>query len=350
MVMNFDNYSTSFQSLMSPMYNVQANYNAIGSGYGAGMGMGAYGAGMYPGYMGMGMGFMSPMTGVGIGQFNADYLIKNDDRNNNYYARPVAVHKKHDETPTMLGIVGTALGTAALLLALAKGKKFKWPSRGARPRTNTPVNPVPVNPTTVNPSTVKPSPVNPTTVNPTAPKIKGYLPQHTQTNINPNSTNTVNTTPVNQNPVTPNTPAVIYSTPNKTHQPKVDIKDIAVDVPFVEIPAYNSVKGYLPVAGQQNLPVLAGNNKVNLGSIENYLPKQQQTFNIPQRGVKGYLPAPSNVDIANQKLAEIRPDIARQGNVVYTTHTPETFNKGYSIGANAKGADKLQALLAQMNA
>ena len=83
MVMNFDNYSTSFQSLMSPMYNVQANYSAIaggyGNGYGAGLGMGGYYPGMGAGYMGMG-GFMTPMNGVGIGQFNADYLIKNDDK------------------------------------------------------------------------------------------------------------------------------------------------------------------------------------------------------------------------------------------------------------------------------
>ena len=85
MVMNFDNYSTSFQSLMGPMYNVQANYSAMtggyGNGYGAGFGMGGYYPGMGAGYMGMGMGgFMTPMNGVGIGQFNADYLIKNDEK------------------------------------------------------------------------------------------------------------------------------------------------------------------------------------------------------------------------------------------------------------------------------
>ena len=226
MVMNFDNYSTSFQSLMSPMYNVQANYSAIaggyGNGYGAGLGMGGYYPGMGAGYMGMG-GFMTPMNGVGIGQFNADYLIKNDDKNNNYYARPVAVHKKHDEVPTMLGILGTALGTAALLLALAKGKKFKWPGRGARPRTNTPVNPTPVNPTPVNPT-----PVNPTSANPNTPRVKGYLPAATQTNSNPNI---ISGTPVNPTPANPNTPLV---------------------------------KGYLPAPGQQNLPVPVQHNKVEL--------------------------------------------------------------------------------------
>ena len=53
--------------------------------------------------------------------------------------------------------------------------------------------------------------------------------------------------------------------------------------------------------------------------------------------------------MVNQNLAEIRPDIAKQGNVVYTTHTPQTLSEGYSIGSNAKGSEKLQALLAQMN-
>ncbi len=125
MVMNFDNYSTSFQSLMSPMYNVQANYNAIaggyGNGYGAGLGMGGYYPGMGAGYMGMGMGgFMTPMNGVGIGQFNADYLIKNDDKNNNYYARPIAAHKKHDEVPTMLGILGTAFRYGSFIACIGK--------------------------------------------------------------------------------------------------------------------------------------------------------------------------------------------------------------------------------------
>ena len=194
MVMNFDNYSTSFQSLMSPMYNVQANYNAMaggyGNGYGAGLGMGGYYPGMGAGYMGMGMGgFMTPMNGVGIGQFNADYLIKNDDKNNNYYARPIAAHKKHDEVPTMLGIIGTALGTAALLLALAKGKKVKMPGRGTKTTINKPVNNTPVNPTAGNPAPAQPK-----------PQIKGYLPAPSQVNTN---TNTAGAAPVNPTPVNP---------------------------------------------------------------------------------------------------------------------------------------------------
>ena len=54
--------------------------------------------------------------------------------------------------------------------------------------------------------------------------------------------------------------------------------------------------------------------------------------------------------IANNNLNAIRPDLASNGSVVYTTHTPETLANGYSIGQNAKGADKLAELLAQMQA
>ena len=397
MVMNFDNYSTSFQSLMSPMYNVQANYSAMaggyGNGYGAGLGMGGYYPGMGAGYMGMGMGgFMTPMNGVGIGQFNADYLIKNDDKNNNYYARPIAAHKKHDEAPTMLGILGTALGTTALLLALAKGKKFRWPGKGAKPKAAgttpvnptpvnaTPVNPAPVNPQTkgylpapgqvhtnpntagttpVNPSPVNPKPANPASVNqtPVNPQTKGYLPAPGQVHTSPN---TAGTTPANPTPVNPNAPQIkgYLPAPGQQNLPvpvqhnKVELGPIENYLPKQQqtfnLPQHG-IKGYLPAPGQQNLPVPVQHNKVELGPIENYLPKQQQTFNLPQQGIKGYLPAPNNAETANKKLAEIRPDMATQGNVVFTTHTPETFNTGYSIGANAKGADKLQALLAQLS-
>ena len=32
------------------------------------------------------------------------------------------------------------------------------------------------------------------------------------------------------------------------------------------------------------------------------------------------------------------------GEIVWTTHTPKTYSDAHSIGANAKGADKLAAL------
>ena len=125
MSMNFDTYATSFQSLMSPMYNLSTNYNAtINNGAvansGANAGNGTPGAGGYGNYSAY--GFMSPMTNIGIGQFNADHLVKGDDKINNYYARPIATHKTKDELPTILGILGTALGTAALITALCKGR------------------------------------------------------------------------------------------------------------------------------------------------------------------------------------------------------------------------------------
>ena len=343
MVMNFDNYSTSFQSLMSPTYNVMANYNAVNNGnngyYG---GYSSYGFGNYNGF-GYG-GFISPMSNVGIGQFTADYLIKDDDRNNNYYTRPIAVHKKKDETGTILGIIGTALGTAALLLSLRKGRR---PSRAVTNPTN-PVNPVrpanPVNPVHPTNPTNPTNPVNPggNPVNPQGTNIKGYLPPYTGT------TTTVNT-PAGGTPVVPtggnqvnpgntivkgllpphvdrradaiakqqaamNQPSsgVVYTPPepkapagllpqhtattpvNPAVSAKPNIGPLSDYLPKPQqtfnIPQ-QGIKGCLPASTSSNLPVHVPSNRADLGPIENYLPKQQQTFNIPQQGgTKGLLP------------------------------------------------------------
>ena len=374
--MNFDNYSTSFQSLMSPMYNVQANYSAMaggyGNGYGAGFGMGGYYPGLGAGYMGMGMrmgGFMTPMNGVGIGQFNADYLIKNDDKNNNYYARPVAVHKKHDEVPTMLGILGTALGTAALLLALAKGKKFKWPSRGARPKTNNPVNP-------------NPAPGSQSS------NIAGYLPAPTHKPVNPVNTNPVNPTNPGQGAQTTHIAGYLPAQTARQAQ-AIEKQKAAMNLPSSNqswvVPSNTApVAGYLPaqtakqtqaIEKQQAAMNLSSSNQVLTTPVTNpetatklgvMTPEAEAAYNrilgqqfrpgiakqnrridaqIAFAGLKNNTPT----QMVNQNLAEIRPDIAKQGNVVYTTHTPQTLSEGYSIGSNAKGSEKLQALLAQMN-
>ena len=408
MVMNFDNYSTSFQSLMGPMYNVQANYSAMtggyGNGYGAGFGMGGYYPGMGAGYMGMGMGgFMTPMNGVGIGQFNADYLIKNDDKNNNYYARPVAVHKKHDEVPTMLGILGTALGTAALLLALAKGKKFKWPSRGARPQTNNPVNPNPApgsqssNIAGYLPApTHKPvNPVNTNPVNPTNPgqgvqttHIAGYLPAPTHKPVNPVNSNPVNPTNSGQGAQTTHIAGYLPAQTARQAQ-AIEKQKAAMNLPSSNqswvVPSNTApVAGYLPaqtakqtqaIEKQQAAMNLSSSNQVLTTPVTNpetatklgaMTPEAEAAYNrilgqqfrpgiakqnrridaqIAFAGLKNNTPT----QMVNQNLAEIRPDIAKQGNVVYTTHTPQTLSEGYSIGSNAKGSEKLQALLAQMN-
>ena len=64
MAMNFDTYSTSFQSLMKPMYNVNANYTIGAGGYPGAAGM------IGGGYMNpamMGMYAMGPMANVGVG-------------------------------------------------------------------------------------------------------------------------------------------------------------------------------------------------------------------------------------------------------------------------------------------
>ena len=296
MVMNFDNYSTSFQSLMSPTYNVMANYNAVNNGnngyYG---GYSSYGFGNYNGF-GYG-GFISPMSNVGIGQFTADYLIKDDDRNNNYYTRPIAVHKKKDETGTILGIIGTALGTAALLLSLRKGRR---PSRAVTNPTN-PVNPVrPANP--VNPvhPTNPTNPVNPggNPVNPQGTNIKGYLPPYTGT------TTTVNTpaggtpvVPTGGNQVNPGNTIVKGLLP-----PHVDRRadaiakqQAAMNQPSSGVvytpPEPKAPAGLLPQHTATTPVNPAVSAKPNIGPLSDYLPKPQQTFNLPQKGgIKGLLP------------------------------------------------------------
>ena len=154
MAMNFDTYSTSFQSLMKPMYNLNANYTIGMGGYPGAAGM--IGGGFMNPAM-MGMYAMGPMANVGVGQFRANYLLQGEDQMNNYYARPVAAHKKENETGTILGILGTALGTAALLAALAKGK-FRRPVK--TPGTTVPTPPVATPPTGGKPGQTPKPPVN----------------------------------------------------------------------------------------------------------------------------------------------------------------------------------------------
>ena len=174
MAMNFDTYSTSFQSLMKPMYNLNANYTLGMGGY-PGAGAGMYGAGFMNPAM-MGMYAMGPMANVGIGQFRADYLLKGEDQMNNYYARPVPVHKKENDTGTILGILGTALGTAALLAALTKGKFRRAPRnpRTVNP-TTTPNTPAPTTGRTTRPGNTTPPAGGNNTPAPQGSQVGGYL-------------------------------------------------------------------------------------------------------------------------------------------------------------------------------
>lgn len=458
---------------MKPMYNVNANYTMGMGGY-----PGAAGAGIGAGYMNpamMGMYAMGPMANVGIGQFRADYLLKGEDQLNNYYARPIAVHKKKDELPTILGILGTALGTAALLVALAKGK-FKrsprplppagttggagatgaaggagaptgglptggLPTGGANAPTggiptggnsqvagllpHKPINPnslpAPIynNPTIVNTGAAAPitgstapitgatTPVTgttaPVTGNGAQSTIAGYLPAHTsrvQNALNkqaaamnlPSSGNVyttpsaqpagylpahtsrvqnalnkqaaamnlpssgnVYTTPVNisgvpatvgnsvvvPSPVAHNASGVTILNPgHRSNMPVASWKFGAEDVPFEEVKVATKALGGSQVKGALPAPA--------------YVAKQQAAMNLPSSGNVYTTPLTASQQtpamIANNNLNAVRPDLASNGSVVYTTHTPETLANGYSIGQNAKGADKLAALLAQMQA
>ena len=430
MAMNFDTYSTSFQSLMKPMYNVNANY-MMGAG-----GFGRAGAGIYGGYMNpamMGMSAMGPMANIGVGQFNANYLLQGEDQMNNYYARPVAAHKKENDTGTILGILGTALGTAALIAAMAKGKFRRVPGNGRAPITPPPAgggttNP-PIRPT--GSSTVVPSSAAPQAKTAPAPAVTAPAPAQTAapapvvTASAPTGTTPAptGTTPA---PVKPNLPPLADLL--KAQGPSI-VLPAASNAATATAPAATQIAGYLPApavsqrmqnalnkqAAAMNLPSsgnvittpLAPGQAPAAAQVAGYLPapavsqrmqnalnKQAAAMNLPSSGnvittpltpqqataagirtpeaqaaydrvlAQQFKPGLKReaaradaraafrtpADMANQKLNEVRPDLGSQGAVVHTTHTPETISAGYSIGSNAKGADQLAALLAQMKA
>lgn len=244
--MYFDDYSTSFQSLYSPMYNLQTNYSQMGPGrYGAGYGMGMMG------------GYDPLMAGVGVGQMGADQLVKGDQQINNYYTRPIATHKKKNELPMVLGIIGTALGTAAVLMALRKGKKA--PKIPATPPVVPPTPPV-VPPSNViddvvqnvTNNTIKGrrfvKPPSKTLVYDVDPSTLRYAPDAVISGVNPKPFNT-NSLPVVIGSTKPGvggsntgvgtsttpiggTPAIISRTVSR---PTGSWKDGAVDTPFEEI-------------------------------------------------------------------------------------------------------------------
>lgn len=297
--MYFDDYSTSFQSLYSPMYNLQTTYSANMNPYG-GYGFGAgYCAGMYPG---MGM-LMNPLAGVGVGQFNGDYLVRNEDQRNNYYARPIATHKKKDELPAILGIIGTALGTAAVLLALRKGKKIKNPVNGPV------VPPAPVRPTTTpitDPSRLIPETATP--VNPVKPVVN--VPTNP---VNPIVNPIVN--PVVSRPVTPTSSPVQTGNvkgllpAGNTVNPQ--LKPIEYyygnNNNLFNLPAnQQAVKGLLPAASAStgNVKGLLPAAPASTGNVKGLLPAAQTSTG----NVKGLLPAhtPSKMEVARERLETAR--------------------------------------------
>ena len=388
--MYFDNYSTSFQSLMKPMYNVQANYSANIGGAAGLAGAGLAGAGSINSSTNIyNMGYLSPMMNVGVGQFGADHLIHGDQYRNNYYTRPIATHKKKDELPTILGALGTALGTAALLYALTRGKGRRSPRPNPTPNphpaptpTPTPVpGPVPTPGPTPTPA---PGPVP--TPGPTPTPAPGPVPTPGSVPTPgpkpaplplpaPNKPSVAGLLP--NKPIDPNTlPVVISNIPNTNNvQPAVvnllpagqQIKGYlpAPNASTKALPAGQQIKGYLPLPDARTntaLPALAS-NQPSLKPINEYLPKNDAVrFNLPATEEVKYLPLPdarTNTALpvpfkasvsAEDKLFTVRPDMASKGSVVYTTHTPESLERGYSIGSNAKGADKLANLLAQLQA
>ena len=483
--MYFDDYSTSFQSLYKPMYNMSTNYNVTGGvANGAGSAVNANATGGYAGGW-----MMNPLSNVGVGQFGPNQLLQNNEQRNNYYARPIAAHKKKDELPTILGIVGTTLGTAALLVALAKGRKAvkvkpgpkpapqpgpkpgpqpgpkpgpkpgpqsgPQPGPQSGPQANTiqvvtgkvPYAPKYIN---VNPNTMKYAPtVNPV-LNPgpqanTIQVVTGkvpYVPKYI--NVNPNTMKYVpsanqasqSTIAVNGKITKEGQDALKYVSNHQFNAGlakearRADARAAfsAENYTAQGLMTPEAQEAYNRVLGQQFKPnwneaaqplkrsvrnqmkadaraAFSAENHIAQGKFtpeaQDALRKVQgQQFNSglikDARRKDAYIAfsgsnytaqgkiAPQgqdalryvsnhqfNADLArearradaraafsqlddnvlakvNANLNTIRQDIANKGSVVYTTHTNPTFNEGYSLGANAKGSDKLAELLKQM--
>ena len=276
MAMNFDTYSTSFQSLMKPMYNLNANYTLGMGGY-PGAGAGMYGAGFMNPAM-MGMYAMGPMANVGIGQFRADYLLQGEDQMNNYYARPVPVHKKENETGTILGIIGTALGTAALLAALTKGKFRRAPRnpRTVNP-TTTPNTPAPTTGRTTRPGNTTPPAGGNNTPAPQGSQVAGYLP-HLPNPSKPQVNPTGTTAPQGSQVAgyLPNLPA----SPARPNAPKV--AGYLPSLPAAPSTASTPVAGTTPAL--PNAPQVAGYLPPYTSKMQNALNKQAAAMNLPSSG------------------------------------------------------------------
>lgn len=108
-MLGYDNYATRFESIMSPMGNIQGGYGmagGYGTGYGAGYGMG------YPGLV------VDPL----MDKRTVDGVVAADATRSNYYTRPIPKHPHHDDIPMMLGIGATALGATALTIAALKSR------------------------------------------------------------------------------------------------------------------------------------------------------------------------------------------------------------------------------------
>ena len=137
MALGYDNYSTSFQSLYSPMGIVQSNYSYVNPGAGMNGAAGGYIPG-YPGYPGTNSsntnisnnyygGFYDPLAN----QMTTESLLKHEKDNNDYYARPIPAYIKDDNTGTILGAIATGISALALLAALRKGKPVMKPRSSA---------------------------------------------------------------------------------------------------------------------------------------------------------------------------------------------------------------------------
>lgn len=323
-----DNYNTSLQSLMKPVGSINANIGGYGLGYGVGSN----------GYMG---GMMTPMSQYGVGQFTADAILGNDNKNNNYYTRPVPQHAMKDETGTILGILGAALGTVALLAACKNGKKFSFANifRRRRPAPGPAPAPAPgpaPAPAITNPAQLLGYNPNPQGVNGNVlisqnnKALTGQCGTKPGTQFQYTGNNPVHPgTNQGSAPVTTNSDSITHSGTPSSKGHKVNWKDSAVDVEFIEIGGAKGLLGAGSNTPTNNVAGLSLSGQPQLQPLQSYLNNGNRTFNLgTTQQNKGLLPAggqtttsPSNVagllpqSTSTQAAGEfIRPVITRKGN------------------------------------
>ena len=359
--MYFDDYSTSFLSLYKPMYNLQTNYSAYGipgAGYGTG-----YAGGYFPFMGGM---YNGSLTNVPVGHFGADQLIVGDEARSNYYAAPIAPHKKKDELPTILGIIGTALGTAAMALALAKGR---GKGRIKKPTGNVPGGSVdkPIFEHASGPKLLPP--------HESKPKIKSTSQSTTGstgttgTTGSTSSTGSTGATGSTGSTIVPPSSRTVYELPANTtriagllpaHTPSAAEAGVKYGSTIVlpssgkvyEMPAGTTkISGRLP---ERTTPVA--------GLLPAHTTAKAQTPELPPigdlvYGTKNRFPGVTNyqnfgddlLNKINRDYRTLKHQEVPNGEIVWTTHTPQTYSDAHSIGANAKGADKLAELLEKLS-
>jgi len=321
---DFANYNTSIPSLMSPTYSVGNAYSLNAGNYG--MGYGTDGT-VNSGYMG---GMVTPMANVPVGQFNADYLVKNDNNKNNYYTRPIATFKKQDDTGTILGIGAAALATVALAVAACKGKAVKPPVKPpVIPDVTKSGNLPTVAPKYINRETLPANAIDKITSKDAIlkglnqPTNPGNLPAVVTPQVTPNNNPLAG---LKYGPQSNPDARLMFSPALGSNgqqyainalekNPAIKTAPIAFNGKLAGVNIYatplqqgaQGVQGAQQIAnatqtGQKLLTYTPATQtgKLNLGPIESYLPQGNKGFTLPEQRIAGFLPSPQTVSTATQ--------------------------------------------------